>query len=290
MTYKDYYQVLGVPPESDTEAIRAAYKKLAVKHHPDANPGNETSENRFKEISEAKEILLDPAHRQRYDALRQQHLYRQQLRQQAQQQPGRPPTSAPEEEDYSFSTFFDEIFGNRRRGPRRGKNYEANVKITLGEAYHGMTDVLSFEGRRLRVRIRPGIIDGQTLRIKGQGGTGKLGGPNGDLYLTVKVTPDDRFEREGQDLYLDLTLNLYDALLGKKIEVPSLSGTKRISLPPSTQPGERLKLRGLGMPYYDQPERFGDLYVRIQVRLPERLSEAERQLIEQLAALRQTSR
>jgi len=253
------------------------YKQLAVKYHPDRNPDDTSAEARFKEISEAKEILLDPANRQRYDALRQHYLYQQRA------SAGTPP---PEPDDYSFATFFEDIFGARRRGPRRGKNYEANIKISLEEAYRGFTDVLSFEGRRLRVRIRPGIQDGQTLRIKGQGGPGKQGGTNGDLFLTVKIKPDERFERNENDLYHTLEVDLYTALLGHKIHVPSFAGAKSISLPPGTQPGERLKLRGLGMPYYDQPDRYGDLYVRVNVRLPQRLSEAERKLIEQLAQLR----
>jgi curved DNA-binding protein len=282
MSYKDYYQVLGVNPRASNEQIRQVYKQLAVKYHPDRNPGNDAAEARFKEISEAKEILLDPANRQRYDALRQQHLYQQRTRQQR-SSAGAPP---PEPEDYSFATFFEDIFGTRRRGPRRGKNFEANIKISLEEAYRGFTDVLSFEGRRLRVRIRPGIQDGQTLRIKGQGGPGKNGGTNGDLFLTVKIKPDGRFERQDNDLYHSLEIDLYDALLGQKIQVPSLDGVKSISLPAGTQPGERLKLRGLGMPHYDQPDRYGDLYVRVNVRLPQRLSEAERQLVEQLARLR----
>jgi curved DNA-binding protein len=282
MSYKDYYQVLGVQPNASTDEIRQVYRQLAVKYHPDRNPDNAAAEARFKEISEAKEILLDPANRQRYDALRQQYLYRQQAR----QQPSAPGTPPPEPEDYGFATFFEEIFGTRRRGPRRGKNYEANIKISLEEAYQGFTDVLSFEGRRLRVRIRPGIQDGQTLRIKGQGGAGKQGGTNGDLFLTVKIKPDERFERSDNDLYHSLEVDLYTALLGQKIQVPSLAGPKSINLPPGTQPGERLKLRGLGMPHYDQPDRYGDLYVRVNVRLPQRLSEAERKLVEQLAQLR----
>lgn len=286
MTYKDYYQVLGVRSEASTEEIRAAYKKLAVQYHPDRNPGNQAAEDRFKEISEAKEILLDPAHRQRYDALRQQYLYRQQMQQQQARRPRDTPPPPEPEEDYSFSAFFEDIFGARRQGPRRGKHYEANVKVTLDEAYRGLTDVLSFEGRRLRVRIRPGIRDGQTLRIKGQGGPGQQGGSNGDLYLTVKIKPHALFERQEHDLYHEATVGLYDWLLGSKVEVPSFSGTKRISIPAGTQPGERLKLRGLGMPHYDQPDRFGDLYVRLNLRLPTRLSEEERALVQQLAAKR----
>jgi len=280
MNYKDYYKVLGVKPSASNEEIRKVYKKLAVKYHPDSNPGNQAAEDRFKEISEAKEILLDTENRQKYDQLRRQYT-------QFQQGGGGVRGGATEEPEFNniFSTFFDEVFGRRKNAPRRGKNFEAHIKVSLEEAYNGLQDVLSFEGRRLRVKIKPGIENGQTLRIKGQGGPGKLGGSNGDLYLSIKIKPHERFERQGNDLSMQLDVSLYTAVLGGKAEIKTLKGPVKISIPAGTQPGERLKLRGMGMPHYTAPDRFGDLYVQVQVPIPKRLNARQKELFEELASL-----
>lgn len=288
MNYKDYYQVLGVAPRASHEEIKAAYKKLAVQYHPDRNPGNTAAEARFKEIAEAKEILLDAAHRRQYDALRMQYIAQQHVRSQRAASGGQPSRQEPETEGGGiFSSFFDEVFGRNRRQPRRGRNLEANVKISLEEAYHGTRDVLRFEGRKLRIRIKPGMRDGQTLRIKGQGGAGQNGGPSGDLFLTIKVKEHPVFTRQEDDLYTDLEVDVYTAILGLKVQVPSPKGSPvSVKIPPGTQPGERLKLKGLGMPDHDHPGVFGDLYLRVNVRLPEQLSAEERQLLERLAELR----
>jgi curved DNA-binding protein len=287
MEYKDYYQVLGVSARASAEEIRQVYKKLAVQYHPDHNPGNSAAEKRFKEISEAKEVLLDPENRQKYDALRAQYVARQQLRQQRSGGMARP-TPPEEEPEMSnvFTHFFEEVFG-RKRSSRRGRNYEAHIKITLEEAYHGTRDVLGFEGRKLRIRIKPGMRDGQVLKIKGQGGPGKNGGPNGDLFLTVKIKDHPHFDRQADDLYTSLEIDLYTAVLGRKMQLPSLKGSSvTIQIPPGTQPGERLKLKGLGMPYHDYPGQYGDLYLTVKVKLPTRLSGEEQALFEQLARLR----
>ncbi|MEO1451957.1 MAG: DnaJ domain-containing protein, partial [Bacteroidota bacterium] len=176
MQYKDYYKVLGVKPDAKEAEIKQAFKKLAVKYHPDANPGNASAEKRFKEISEAKEILLDKEHRFKYDQLR----YRYEQMRRAGMRPNmgggqRPPQQ--EEVNSVFSSFFDEVFGggggNRAR---RGKNQEAHVKITMEEAYKGMEDILQWEGKKIRLKLKPGIRHGQKLRVKGRGGAGRNGG------------------------------------------------------------------------------------------------------------------
>lgn len=286
MSYKDYYKVLGVSPQASEAEIKAAYKKLAVKYHPDQNQGNKAAEERFKAISEAKEVLMDADNRRKYDELR----IRYQTYQRATQGGGvvgRDVRHPEQEAEWgsAFSSLFDEIFG-RRNSPRRGKNFEANIKITLEEAYKGIQDVISYEGRRLRIRIRPGIRDGQVLRIKGQGGTGKHGGSSGDLFLKVIIKPHTQFKRKEHDLHIDLTINLFAAILGRKVNVPTLKGMMSIQIPPGTQSGEVLKLKGLGMPQYDHNDRFGDLMVRIKVAIPKVLSAEEKALYEQLEALR----
>ncbi|GAB4420192.1 MAG: DnaJ C-terminal domain-containing protein [Bacteroidia bacterium] len=273
MTFKDYYSVLGVSPQATAEEIRQAYKKLAVRHHPDKNPGDQAAEQRFKEISEAKEVLLDPDNRQKYDALSQRLAS-------MRSRPQGPVPGQPDLDDV-FSIFFEEVFGGRR-GPRQGRTQEGHIKISLEEAYRGMNDILQHEGKRLRIQIKPGIADGQTLRVKGQGGAGKLGGPPGDLLLTIVVKPHPVFERKGNDLYARISAPLYDVLLGRKITVPSLDGSKAVAVPPGTQPGEKLKLRGLGMPHYDNPDLRGDLYIQIDVTLPSRLSPEQRRKLEEI--------
>jgi curved DNA-binding protein len=277
MTYKDYYKVLGVERNAPAEVIKQAYKRLAMQYHPDRNPGDQAAEDRFKAIAEAKEVLLNPVTRRRYDQLGTQ--WQQYAR------AGHAQESGGSDLNSIFTTFFEEVFGSRN-GPRRGKNFEANIKISLDEAYQGVNDVIRYEGNRLRIHIKPGIRDGQVLRLRGKGGAGRNGGTPGDLYLTVKIKPHERFTRQEDDLYLDLKTDLYTAVLGGKVQVPSLKGNMSVTLPPGTQSGERLKLRGLGMPVFDRAEQHGDLYLTLQVQLPEKLSPEEKSLFQQLAQLR----
>ncbi|MCL4144004.1 UNVERIFIED_CONTAM: hypothetical protein GTU68_018223 [Idotea baltica] len=257
-----------------------------MKYHPDKNPGSKTAEQKFKEIAEAKEVLTNADNRQKYDMLganwkKYQHMG------------GNPrnysPGGAGGQQDMNnvFASFFEEIFGDRN-ARKRGRNFEANVKIAFKEAYTGLRDVLTYEGKKLRIHLKPGIKNNQVLRLKGQGGTGRNGGPNGDLHLKVMVNPDLRFLRKENDLYTDVKVDLYKAVLGEKISVPSMKGNKLVSIPVGTQSGEKLKLKGLGMPLYEDPTRFGNLYVTINIVIPKRLSEEERKLFEQLAALRKT--
>ncbi len=275
MQYKDYYQILGVSPIATEEDIRKAYKQLAVKFHPDKNPGNPLAEQRFKEISEAKKILTDSQLRFRYD----------QIMRAAQQ--GRDASSSAngaEEENSIFSTFFEEIFGSRKNS-RKARNYEANLSITLEEAYAGMEDVVSYEGRKIKLRIKPGIKHGQTLRVIGQGGASRGGTEVGDLFLTIMIKPHARFTRQGDDLYLDIEVSIFDLVLGQKITIPSFRGNMSIVVPAGTQSGEQLKLKGLGMPLYESNNQFGDLYATLNIRTPQRLSPRERELWEQLSDL-----
>ncbi|MEM9897245.1 MAG: J domain-containing protein [Bacteroidota bacterium] len=285
MQYKDYYQIMGVSPTATEEEIRKEYKQLALKYHPDANPDNAAAEARFKEISEAKEILLDSSNRLKYDHLRRQYLNKYHTHPHKATRPSRPGYDTEDSAwGASFGNFWQEVFG-AKKGPRRGRNYEANVKITLEEAYKGMQDVLKFEGRRLRIKVRPGIQDGQVLRIRGQGATGKNGGDSGDLYLKIIIKPHNKYTRKSNDLYTDIRVPLYAAVLGQKVEISTLKGNMAITIPSGTQAGKQLKLRGLGMPDYDRPDQFGDLYLTIHVAIPTQLSQEERALYEQLEQL-----
>lgn len=276
MDFKDYYKVLGVSPQASAEEIRKAYKTLAVKYHPDRNPGNAAAEARFKEISEAKEVLLDEATRAKYDAIRSGGW-----------PAGMPQTQTTDTNDINrmFSSLFEEIFGGGNT-LRRGRNHEANLKISLEEAFRGVQETFTLGGERMRLHLKPGIAHEQVLRVKGKGGPGRQGGPPGDLHIKVLINPHPVFERQENDLYTRLEVDLYKVVLGRKIKVPSLEGPKSITLPPGTQNGERLKLKGQGMPDYYNPQQRGDLYVTLMVKLPHPLSAEERALFEQLEKLR----
>ncbi|MDW3647976.1 MAG: J domain-containing protein [Bacteroidia bacterium] len=276
MQYKDYYKVLGVSRTASEEEIRKKYKKLAVKYHPDANPNNPSAEQRFKEISEAKEVLLDPDNRRKYDMLGQNF-------RQYQGGPMGGFRQAPGGGDINsvFTSFFEEIFGARNT-IRKGRDHVANMTISLEEAYKGMRDVLKYDGKKLRVHVKAGVKHGQKLRLKGQGGPGRSGGPAGDLILEVKIKPHGKFSRRENDLYIDLKVDLFDLVLNRKIKIPTLKGSVSFTIPAGTQSGEKLKLSGLGMPHYGTTSKFGNLYVTVQVKTPTKLTKEQKEAFEEL--------
>jgi len=307
MEYKDYYKILGVSRNATQKEIKQAYRRLARKYHPDVNPGDKEAEERFKEINEAYEVLSDPEKRRKYDALG------------AQWEQWRRMGGDPNAFDWSrwfaqrpgmegvwveygdlgdlFSDFFRAIFGGVGSRPRttawwttrraqRGRDYEQPVQITLEEAFHGTTRMLQVNGRRLEVKIPPGVKTGSRIRLAGEGGVGFGGGPRGDLYLRIEVLPHPTFERKDDDLYCEIPVDLYVAILGGEVRVPTLSGAVLLKIPPETQSGRTFRLQGQGMPHLRNPSRRGDLYVKVKVVLPQNLSPRERELFRELARLR----
>jgi curved DNA-binding protein len=293
--FKEYYQLLGVPRTATDKEIRSAYRKLARKHHPDVNPGDKEAEARFKEINEAHEVLSDPEKRKRYDALGPN------WRQPA---PGPGPgpggpgyqyrtASAEDLEDLfgsqePYSDFFYDVFGRGARrptGPRRGEDLAAQVDVTLEEAFAGATRQLDLGDRRLEARIPPGVDTGSRVRLSGQGGPGLNGGPAGDLYLVVSVRPHHRFRREGDDLHVRVEAPFTTLALGGEAEVPTLTGRVMLRVPPGSADGRQFRLTGQGMPRSGQSGR-GDLFAELHTAVPSSLSARERELLEQLAALR----
>ncbi len=314
MEYKDYYKILGVKKNASDKEIKKAFRRLARQHHPDVNPDDPAAEERFKEINEAYEVLSDPEKRKRYDQLGADWKRWQQAggrageydwsRWATSQPGGRVHVRYGTPEDLEdlfggsspFSDFFSQIFGGAgvRGGgsgfqyqarPQRGQDYEQPVEITLAEAYHGTTRILDKDGQRLEVKIPPGAKTGTRVRISGQGGPGGGGGSAGDLYLRVKVLPDARFERRGNNLHVAVPVDLYTMVLGGEVRVPTMTGSVMLSIPPGTQNGRKFRLRGKGMPLLRQPGKYGDLYARMEVQLPTHLTPQERELFEKLRAL-----
>jgi curved DNA-binding protein len=314
MEYKDYYKILGVDKNAVEKDIKRAFRRLARQCHPDVNPNDPQAEERFKEINEAYEVLSDPEKRGKYDQLGADW-------QRWQGTGGRPGDfdwsrwasgqpgegvhvryGTPEDlEDLfggasPFSDFFSQIFGGMggRPGtggsqyemrPRRGQDLEQEVEITLQEAYQGTTRVLQKDGQRLEVKIPAGARTGTRVRMSGGGGTGAAGGPAGNLYLRVTVLPDPRFERKGDDLHTTVAVDLYTMVLGGEVRVPTMSGEVVLTIPAGTQNGRSFRLRGKGMPHLRQSGRSGDLYARVEVRLPARLTPRQQQLFEELQRL-----
>jgi curved DNA-binding protein len=322
MEYKDYYQTLGVNEDASQDEIKKAYRKLARKHHPDVNPGDKAAEERFKGINEAYEVLSDADKRQKYDQFGAQ--WQQYERTggrpedfdwaQWRAQPGGARTSTrtvtPEEFEQmfgggagGFSDFFETLFGSRGRPraggfadqeyyqprPRRGRDSEHNVQITLVEAFHGTTRVLQWEdGRQIEAKISRGVRNGSRLRLSGQGQPGANGGSPGDLYLKIEVVPRPGFQREGDDLTVTVPVDLYTALLGGQVQVSTLDRAVKLTIPPGTANGKVFRLRGLGMPNLRNPDQRGDLYATVHVQLPQDLSQKEEELVQQLRDMRKS--
>ncbi len=300
MEYKDYYHVLGVPKNASDKDIKQAYRRLARKHHPDVNPNNKGAQEKFKEINEAYEVLSDADKRKKYDTLGanwQQYEQYQRAGGQGPFQYGQYRTVTPEEFENifggdlgGFSDFFRTFFGGDFGGARsqsrarRGQDIEQPVEISLEEAYRGATRLIQKDGRRIEIKIPPGVKDGSKVRYAGEGMPGSAGA--GDLYLRIQVADDPAFERRGDDLHSEVPVDLYTAMLGGEVQVATLKGKVVLKIPPETQPGKTFRLGGQGMPKLDNPKSFGDLYARVRVVLPENLTAAERELFEKLAKLR----
>jgi curved DNA-binding protein len=303
--FKDYYEVLGVPKDADEKAIKAAYRKLARKYHPDVCQDKVEGESRFKEINEAYEVLSDKNKRQKYDQFGADWQQAQQAghagdfdwsRYQAGPgQGGRTRYSADDLQDLfgegaPFSDFFTYMFGGggvqARQRASRGYDIEQPIAVTLAEAFKGTVRRMKRAGGpTIEVKIPPGVDSGSRMRVKGQGMPGRRGQP-GDLWLVITVEGDPRFVRKGNDLHTRVQVPLYTALLGGEVTVPLLEGKARLRVPAETQSGSELRLKGQGMPVQGDTGTRGDLYVVIEVRLPAKLTEKEQALFKELAGMR----
>ncbi len=306
MEYKDYYKVLGVDRQASEDQIKRAYRDLAKKYHPDKNPGDKAAEEKFKSINEAYEVLKDPQKRKRYDQLGDSYSSWQQGGRQGNfnwedwfsQSSGAGGQRVNVDDLFGgaggFSDFFSAIFGGMggvgtRTQTRRTSTQsrqaapaaEVPVTISLAEAYHGTTRKVQAGDRLLEVKIPAGARTGTKVRMKGAAGPSPYGQAQ-DLYLVVKVESDPRFERKEDDLYTDVSIDLFTAVLGGQVKVPTLSGEVLLTIPEGTQPGQAFRLAGRGMPRLSAANTHGDLYARIKVTLPRKLTPRQKTLFEQL--------
>jgi curved DNA-binding protein len=298
MEYRDYYTLLSIDKTASSDEIKKAYRKLARKYHPDVNPGDEEAAQHFNEINEAHAVLTDPDRRAKYDQLEAS------WRLHHQSNPDQDFDWSPwltnadststgletdEGEASGYSDFFEAIFKNIGQAPNlelSGRDYTHEVEISLEEAHTGASRILRIGGRRLEVKIPRGVKTGTKIRVRGEGGQTQGDGPKGDLYLEIKISPHPIFEQVGDDLYVELPVDLYTAVLGGEAMVPMLKGKIKLRIPPETHSGRTFRLKGLGMPNLKHPDERGDIYAKVMIRVPENLTDEEIALFEELADLR----
>lgn len=303
MDYKDYYKILGVDKKAGADEIKKAYRKLAVKYHPDKNPDDKLAEEKFKELNEAYEVLGDAEKRKKYDEFGENWKYYEQAgaqqgdfdwgRWRAQQQGGGQQYSA---EDMfgqgEFSDFFEHLFGGGFRSraqqgrtrTRRGSDLHATMDVGIEDVYLGATRQINVNGQKLNLKIKPGTGDGQVLRLKGKGSPGLNGGEAGDLLIEVSIVPGAGYELKGRDVYLEVPIDVYTAVLGGKVQVPVPGSALQLTVPEGTDSGRLFRLKGKGLPVAEGGNGVpGDFYVRVRITVPQQLTDEEKALFRKLA-------
>lgn len=319
MAFIDYYKVLGVDRTASQDDIKKAFRKLARKYHPDLNPNDPTAKEKFQALNEANEVLSDPEKRKKYDEYGEHWRHAEEFEAQKKQQAGGFGGFDPfggagakgfhtdgngtywyssDGQEFTghggggFSDFFEELFGHRNstrgggaRGGFRGQDYQSELHLTLREAAETHKEVLNIGGKQVRITIPAGVADGQVIKLKGYGAPGMNGGPAGDLYITFVVEPDTTFRRLGDDLYTDVDIDLYTALLGGERLVSTLTGQVKLKIKPGTQPGTKVRLKGQGYPVYKQDGVKGDLIVTLNVKLPQTLTPEQQELVKKMKSM-----
>lgn len=294
MAFIDYYKVLGLSKNATESEIKKAYRKLARKYHPDLNPNDKDAELKFKEINEANEVLSNPDNRKKYDAYGEhwEHAEEYEKAKQHKQYQKRTSDASGGYSEEDFSEMFGSIFGgdsSRFQGHQvkfRGQDFNAKLQLDIKDVYKTHKQTLTVNNKNIRITIPAGVENGQIIKIKGHGGQGVNGGPNGDLYIEFAITNSTPFKRNGNHLYLTVDLDLYKALLGGEITVNTFDGKVKLNIKPDTQNGTKVKLKGKGFPKYKKEDDFGDLYVTYNIKTPTKLSAKEKELFTQLSKLR----
>lgn len=298
MEFIDYYKILGLDKTASAEQIKKAYRKLARQYHPDLNPNDKDANKKFQQVNEAHEVLSDPEKRKKYDQYgqnwQQADAY-EKARQERQSAGDTGFGSYGEQEafggDFSsgdFSDFFNSMFGGSAQRGRsqvkfRGQDYNAELQISLKEAYTTHQRVFTINDKNIRITIPAGIANAQTIKLKGHGGPGVNGGPPGDLYITFNILEDPIFKRLGDDLYATMELDLYTAVLGGEKTIDTLDGKVKLKVKPETQNGTKTRLKGKGFPVYKKEGAYGDLIVTWFIKIPVNLTEKQKDLFRELS-------
>lgn len=308
MAYIDYYKILGVDKNASQDDIKKAFRKLARKYHPDLNPNDPSAKDKFQEINEANEVLSDPEKRKKYDEYGEhwKHAGEFEAQKKARQHTGGGGGGfsgfggdggsywySSDGEGFSggdaggFSDFFESMFGHRGGGGRgnagfRGQDFNAELHLSLRDAARTHKQVLNVNGKQVRITIPAGVADGQVIKLKGYGGEGINGGPAGDLYITFKIAEDSVFKRLGDDLYVDVEMDLYTAVLGGEKVIDTLEGKVKLKIKPETQNGTKVRLKGKGFPVYKKEGQFGDLIITYSVKIPTNLTDRQKELFREL--------
>jgi curved DNA-binding protein len=306
MDFVDYYKTLGVAKNASADDIKKAYRKLARKFHPDVNPNDKEAHKKFQQINEAHEVLSDPEKRKKYDQYGENWKHADQYEQARQQQQqagggfggfggggfgnfGGGEYTYSGGEEGGFSDFFESLFGGSRgrrsHAKYRGEDFNAELQLSLTEAYTTHKQTLTINGKNVRITIPAGVENGQQIKLKGYGSPGANGGPNGDLFITFVINNNTDFRREGNDLYKTEDIDLYTALLGGEKTIDTMSGKIKLKVNPETQNGTKIRLKGKGFPVYKKEGQFGDLYITWEVKLPTNLTQKQKDLFTELSKL-----
>ncbi len=299
MAFIDYYKILGLDKKAGEKDIKNAYRKLARKFHPDLNPNDEASKKKFQEVNEANEVLSDPDKRKKYDKYGKDWEHadafeKAKSQQQQQQYSGSTHqySNAGNYNQEDFSDFFESMFGGARSGSGRqtkfrGQDFNAELHLNLKDVHQSHKQTLTVNCKNIRLSIPAGVSNKQTIKIKGHGGKGVNGGPNGDLYITFNIKNNSNFKRDGNNLHTFVDLDLYTAILGGEITIDTFNGKVKLKVNPETQNGAKAKLKGKGFPVYKKEREFGDLYITYQVKVPKNLSSKEKELFVELSKINQ---
>ena len=304
MAYIDYYNILGINKDATQDEIKKAYRKLARKYHPDLNPNDPTAKEKFQAINEANEVLSDPEKRKKYDAYGENWKHADEFEEQrkAYEEAQRQGNASGRQtywystdgthfshggaNDSGFSDFFEELFGHYSGGSKhysyRGNDLQAELPLSLQEAAVTHKQVFSINGENIRITVPAGVENGQVIKLKGHGGKGANGAPNGDLYITFVIPDDPVFKRKGSDLYTNVDIDLYTAVLGGDITVNTLNGQVKLKVSAGTQNNTTVRLKGKGFPVYKNEGEYGDLMVTYHVIIPTNLTEQQKNLFRQL--------
>jgi len=318
MAFIDYYKTLGLDKSATQDDVKKAFRKLARKYHPDLNPNDKDANKLFQQINEANEALSDPEKRKKYDEYGEHWKNADQFEQtkQSQRQGPNAYSGAGQQGGYSggafsgtdfnsddfgagggfssggdYSDFFESLFGNAsgqsKRGSRKfkGHDYQAEINISLRDAYNTHKQTLAVNDKNLRITIPAGIANGQTVKLSGQGALGANGGPNGDLYITFNISEDPHFKRLKDDLYTHTEIDLYTAILGGEATITTLDSKVKLKIAPGTQNGTKVRLKGKGFPVYKKEGEFGNLFVTYAVEIPTNLTDKQKELFNELKNL-----